>query len=277
MKWIRNLSKPARDSLSSATYIFAIIGTIASIAGISIREILPELPIWQLTVLVLMIYLLLTAIIRLSLFLKLKKGVRLKINNNTVEIKVGDLFSCDGWKVIPFNEHYDTAVDNITISKKSLNGMFIENHVDDLQDLISSIENDTKTCLASPKNTEGGKKSFELGTLKRYKCEYLLLAFSHFNDLNEAHLTMAEYEQCLVNFWRELNRVYSGIPICIPLLGSGLTRFDESGWSPSKQDLLKCMICTLKASRTSFSIPITIVLTETAYEETNLYDLKGWY
>lgn len=276
MKWIRDLSRSVRDSLSSATYIFAIIGTVASIAGISVRGLLPGFSIWLLIILVLAIYFLLAVIIRVFIFLKMKKGVQLKVNSNSVEIKVEDLFSCDGWKVIPFNEYYDTTVDNITISKKSLNGVFIENHVDDLQDLNSSITNDIQTSLAPPRTTENGKIKFELGTLKRFNEEYLLLAFSHFNDLNEAHLTMAEYEQCLINLWRELNRVYAGIPIHVPLLGSGLTRFDESGWSPSKQDLLKCMICTLRTSRASFSIPITIVLTEEAYEETNLYDLKGW-
>lgn len=118
MKCISKLSKPARDSLSSATYIFAIIGTVASIAGISVRELLPGLSIWLLIILVLAIFLLLTALIRFFIFLKMKTGVHLKVNNNSVEVKVGDLFSCDGWKVIPFNEYYDTTVDNIVISKK---------------------------------------------------------------------------------------------------------------------------------------------------------------
>lgn len=88
---------------------------------------------------------------------------------------------------------------------------------------------------------------------------------------------MAEYEQCLINLWREVNRVYSGIAVYVPLLGSGVTRFDNSGWSPSKQDLLKCMICTLRTSKAVFSAPITIILTEKAMEEINLYDLRGWF
>lgn len=273
---MRNLSKAVRDSLSSATYVFAIVGTIASVAGISVRGVFPELPVWVLVFLVLAIYLLLAMLIRACIFLRMRMGVQFKVNNNLVEIKVGDLFSCEGWKVIPFNEFYDTAVDDITISKRSLNGMFIENHVVDLNNLDSSIKSDAQTSLSPPKINESGKLRFELGTLKRFNGEYLLLAFSHFNALNEAHLTMAEYEQCLINLWREINRVYAGIPVYIPLLGSGLTRFDESGWSPNKQDLLKCMICTLRISKSSFTAPINIVLTEEAYEEINLYDLRGW-
>lgn len=276
MDRMRNISKPVKDSLSTATYIFAIIGTIASVAGISLGGVFPELSIWLLIILVLAIYLLLTAAIRFCIFLKMKAGIQLKVNNNTVEIKVEDLFSCNGWKVIPFNEYYDTTVDDITISKRSLNGIFIENCVDSLDDLVSSIENDHQTSLSAPTISAAGKVKYELGTLKRFNGEYLLLAFSRFNELSEAHLTMAEYEQCLVNLWREISRVYSGIPVYVPLLGSGLTRFDESGWSPSRQDLLRCMICTLRTSRTSFSAPITIVLTSEAFEESNLYDLKSW-
>lgn len=276
MKWARNVSKPLRDSLSSASYVFAIVGTVTSIAGVSVRGAFPDLSIWLLIVLVLVVYALLTAVIRTYKLIRTRAGVQLRVNGNPVEIKVGDLFSCNGWKVIPFNEFYDTTVDNITISRHSLNGVFIEDHVDSLQELNSLIDKDTQTSLSPPKAAENGRFKFELGTLKRYKGEFLLLAFSHFNDLNEAHLTMSEYEQCLVNLWREVSRVYSGIPVFVPLLGSGLTRFDESGWSPSKQDLLKCMICTLRTSKASFSAPITIVLTEEAFEETNPYDMKGW-
>lgn len=69
MKQILRLSRPMRDSLSSATYLFAIIGTVASIAGISIGGFLPDLPIWLLTILTLAVYLSLAAAIRLSLFL----------------------------------------------------------------------------------------------------------------------------------------------------------------------------------------------------------------
>lgn len=277
MKQVLRLSRPMKDSLSSATYLFAIIGTVASIAGISIGGFLPDLPTWLLTILTLVVYLSLAAVIRLSLFLRTKTGVQLKVNGNTVDIRAGDLFSCDGWKVIPFNEYYDTKVDNITISKTSLNGLFIENHVDNLEDLSFAIANDTQTSMSPPRRSEAERFQYELGTLKRYKGEYLLLAFSHFNSLNEAHLTMAEYEQCLINLWREVNRVYSGIAVYVPLLGSGITRFDDSGWSPNKQDLLKCMICTLRASKAAFSAPITIILTEKAMEEINLYDLRGWF
>lgn len=277
MKRTRRISKATSDSFSIATYIFAILGTIASVAGISVRGVLSGYSIPNLILIVLLAYLLLAGIIRLYKLIRAKSGIRLRIGNNELNIKEGDLFSFEGWKVIPFNEFYDTEANDIIISKNTLNGKFIINYVDNLEVLSEAIEADKSTSLKAPTTTQDGKLCYELGTIKRYNNEYLLLAFTHFNSLNEAHLSMAEYEQCLMNLWREISRVYSGRQIILPLLGSGITRFDDSGWSPSKQDLLRCMICTLRSSKTTFAAPVTIVLTKEAIEEINLYDLKGWF
>lgn len=277
MKRIKGLSKTTSDSFSLATYIFAIVGTVASIAGISIRGVLPECSMLILILLVLIGYLCLVGVIRLYKSMRTKSGVRLRVGSNDVRIKEGNLFSGDGWKVIPFNEFYDTEVDDRVISTQSLNGNFIVNYVDNIDELQEAIKADEPTSLRAPITARDGKLCYELGTVKRYDGRFLLLAFTHFNSMNEAHLSMAEYEQCLMNLWREISRVYSGHPVTLPLLGSGITRFDDSGWSPSKQDLLRCMICTLRSSKATFSAPITIVLTDEAIEEINLYDSKGWF
>ncbi len=277
MKRIKGLSKITSDSFSLATYIFAIVGTVASIAGISARGLLPKCSVPALILLVLIGYLCLVGIIRLYKSMRTKSGVRLRVGSNDVRIMEGDLFSCNGWKVIPFNEFYDTEVDDRVISTQSLNGNFIVNYVDNLDELQEAIKVDEPTSLRAPFATRDGKLCYELGTIKRYDGRFLLLAFSHFNNINEAHLSTAEYEQCLMNLWREISRVYSGYPVVLPLLGSGITRFDDSGWSPSKQDLLRCMICTLRSSKVTLSAPITIVLTDEVIEEINLYDSKGWF
>ena len=104
--------------------------------------------------------------------------------------------------------------------------------------------------------------------------EPLLLAFSHFDECNQAHLTMDEYERCLMNMWRELCRVYAGRPISLPLLGSGITRFDDVR-RKSEGELLRCMLCTLRSTGHSFSKPISIVLTSEAISRVDLYEMKG--
>ena len=74
--------------------------------------------------------------------------------------------------------------------------------------------------------------------------------------------------------WREIRRVYANKKIAIPLLGSGITSFDDLP-TKSEQDLLRCMLCTLRASGENINQSITIVLTKKSMEKIDLYKFKG--
>ena len=56
--------------------------------------------------------------------------IDINVEGSDVTIKVGDIFKQSGLKVIAFNEYFDTQVDNRVISAKSLNGIFINDHLD---------------------------------------------------------------------------------------------------------------------------------------------------
>jgi hypothetical protein len=77
-----------------------------------------------------------------------------------------------------------------------------------------------------------------------------------------------------MTMWHEISRTYAGNPIFLPLLGSGITRFDDV---PNKShfDLLKCMLCTLKSSGENIAAPITILLTTDIMQKLNIYEVKG--
>ena len=72
---------------------------------------------------------------------RLRQG-DIKIGTTTVVVKSGDIFEEDGLKAIAFNEYFDTTVDDKIIAKKSLNGQFILNHIDNVNKLNSNIESD---------------------------------------------------------------------------------------------------------------------------------------
>jgi hypothetical protein len=74
--------------------------------------------------------------------------------------------------------------------------------------------------------------------------------------------------------WKEICRTYANKPIFLPLLGAGITRFDDV-FQKSKFNLLRCMLCTLRTSNVNINQPITILLTEDAIQDINLYELKG--
>lgn len=261
-----------KDSISFATGIVAAIETALAVSGVSLHDAIPGQAWWVYLLIVLATFTALVMLIRLVLALLYRERIELDINGNQVEIVEGDLFAQDGKKVIPFNEYFDTNVDDIVISHSSLNGIFINHYVDDPTELKRTIEGDNNSLL--PVYDDKGRRRYDLGTIKRFGEEYLLLAFSHFDEYNQAHLTMDEYERCLMNMWRELCRVYAGRPIFLPLLGSGITRFDDVR-RKSEGELLRCMLCTLRSTGQSFSKPISIVLTNEAISRVDLYEMKG--
>lgn len=208
-------------------------------------------------------------------FSNCKNEQELIINETTVKIIYGDLFQQNGLKVIAFNEFFDTSVDDRIISRTSLNGQFITSKVSSVYTFDSNIEKDARLrSLIIAKDVDrifGGKKTrYKLGSCYKYE-DYILLAFTHFDEENRAYLTIEDYVACLMQMWNELDVLYNGSSIVIPLLGSGITRL-RSEMSPG--ELLKELIWTYKASCVKFSnATLTIVLPERFKKEINLFDI----
>jgi len=269
-----SFSLPIKNPKCPQLALIGIISSVLTIAGLSLSDFLEDVS-WEGRLgIVLIVYIL---IIFSTLGIKiytLSKGFRLTINGVTVEIRQGDIFKVYGRKVIPFNEYFDTQVDNVMINETSLNGQLVTamREQGKLQELEKAIIRECSSPLkAIP--TDSGKIKYQLGCIKRFE-EYMLLAFSHFNEHNEARMTWIEYESCLRKMWVEICRAYADAPIYLPLLGSGVTRIDGL-IQKSDFDLLKCMICTLRASNIQLTKPITIILTKTTMKNMNLYDLKA--
>lgn len=203
----------------------------------------------------------------------------LEFKETTVTIKFGDIFTEPGQKVIAFNEYFDTQVDNKIIASSSLNGIFITKYSVDATEIDNVIKSDEKlrnnVISQNVQRPNGGKNiRYKLGSICPYKNEFLLLAFSHFDDDNRAYLSVEDYISCLMHMWNELDICYAGRPIVIPLLGSGITRFKNVELSP--QDLLTYMIMTFKLSKVKFNntSSLTIILNEKIRDNINLYDIR---
>ena len=205
---------------------------------------------------------------------------KLQINNSTVEVKIGDIFSESGLKAIAFNEYFDTQVDEVIIASTTLNGVFVKQKVDDIQSFDEFIINDTflkEQIVGNNIERKVGKTiRYKLGSIFLYKQEYLLTAFSLFDNQNKAYLFMQDYLEFLINFWSEVDRVYAGRSVTIPLFGSGITRFREYNMI-SDQELLEILIWSFKISRIKFTYPakVTIIINPEKKDKINFYDLKG--
>ena len=208
------------------------------------------------------------------------KKINVNIESTTVSIVTGDLFKQNGLKAIPFNEYFDSQVDDEVISKASLNGIFIqdilEETVQSLDDYISNYKFHNENILEKNKTrTEGKSQKYQIGTVCLYR-EYLLTAFSKFNDKNQAYLTMPEYLEFLIKFWDQINVVYAQRTVSVPIFGSGITRIKEHK-NITDEELLKIMLWTFRISETRFKYPakLNIVIHEDKIDKINLFEIKS--
>ena len=208
----------------------------------------------------------------------LKNKATLSINNSTMIIKVGNIFEENELKVIAFNEYFDTIVDNRIIADNTLNGMFIKSKIDDVNELNNLIDNDIhlnkKVIQDNCSRNNGKTKRYELGTIFQNN-DYLLTAFTKFDNDNRAYLNMSDYINFLLNFWNEIDIIYAGRSVSIPLLGSGITRFKEFN-TISEQELLALLIWSFKISKIKFTYPskVSIIIHESKKDKINFFKLK---
>lgn len=256
--------------------VVSVISVVASLAFIFI-EIPKEMKLW-----VGAVFLILLLIVYVVLWWRSNslQQIHTNIEGSDVTIKKGDIFKQPDFKVIAFNEYFDTQVDDKIISSKSLNGIFITSHLDTaVADLDRHIEKysfeDDDIVGENPERKIGKKTLFEIGSICVYG-EYLLTAFSKFDDKNRAWLTMPEYLSFLINFWDRVNRIYAQKSVSVPIFGSGITRIREHK-NISDEDLLKIMLWTFRISEMRFKYPakLTIIIHPGKMDNINLLDIKS--
>lgn len=206
--------------------------------------------------------------------------INFDIDGSNVNIKCGDLFLENGLKTIPFNEYFDTEVDDKIISNKSLNGIYInrffKNKVHELDSFIVDNSDDSDIIDSQCSRLQGGKRiKFKLSTIIVYD-DFIITAFSKFDEHNRATLTMPEYIEFLINFWDRVNRIYAQKNVSVPIFGSGITRIKEHK-NISDEDLLKIMLWTFRLSEMKFKYPakLSIIVHEDKIGQINLFALKS--
>lgn len=207
------------------------------------------------------------------------KNLNILIDGSKVSVTTGDLFKQPGFKVIAFNEYFDTQVDEKIISKNSLNGIYIEKYTnrttEELNQIISNYQFEDGELIDGEVNRAGKSKKYKLGTICVVD-DFLLVAFSKFDKQNKAVLTMPEYLEFLINFWDGVNRVYSQKSVSVPIFGSGITRIKEHK-NISDEELLKIMLWTFRISEMRFKHPakLSIVIHREKIDSINLLDIKS--
>ncbi len=218
------------------------------------------------------------------------KTVELRINNTKVTIGEGNIFelldkSPDERKeevsVIAVNDYYDTIVDNRIIAAKSLHGQYINRIIKEgkLEQLDNVIETDEVLNKRSnrediPDRVKGRKVKYSIGSVVEFE-SYVLAAFTKFDESNKAYLTAEEYTRFWMCFWKNIDEIFAGRTINIPLIGAGIAKFKNG--KPTKQELLEVMLWSLKISgfhNTYGDKQINFVIYRTDVDDIDFYHIQ---
>lgn len=163
-----------------------------------------------------------------------------------IEVAYGDIFKQKNCrKVIPFDECFSTHVGNepADIKESSICGQYLKIYPNmDMKALISR----SGITPERSKSKYMHQDRYLSGKLIQGNDNYLLMAFAHLQSDGIGYISYDDYIDCLFNLWKEIDNRYSQSDVCIPVLGSGLTRFN--GPSLTQQELLDIIIATYKLS-----------------------------
>lgn len=273
--WYNDLSKRFRDSVGISVIAVGMISTVLSILGVSLGD-WSDSSIWMRIGVVFGIFLAICFFVYFIIGRIFKDSVNLNIRQTQISINCGDIFEFPGWKVIGCDTHFDTRVDDIVISKKSLHGQLVLNH-GEKDEIEAAVDAEAKRLGIQKKNN--GLYEFPLGTIIRYDSSvdnqtYLMLAMTELNTQSEAHTNMAKFEYMLMKMWKEIDRVYASNNVVLPILGNGISRFDDG--PKNTEGLLRCMLCTLNSSGVSLNSLVKVVIFGNV-KDIPLYEYKDMF
>lgn len=225
--------------------ITAFIGTVATLYSLLVT--IPDnyrLPLG-------LLFLLLLFVLYIVIWQRAKyqEAAHIHINGTNVNVIIGDIFKQNGWKVIGVNDFFDTIADDCIIAKRTLHGIFLDKYKEKIPEIDRKIDEDERLkkfiCGNENDRLPGKSIRYELGTILTYE-DYMLVAFGKVENEHQVFLDADSYIMFLMHFWKNVDVIYAGRDISIPLLGAGITRFH--GEKPSKQQLLEIMLWTMKVS-----------------------------
>jgi hypothetical protein len=187
-----------------------------------------------------------------AIFLICRRSIRIKGGNYSIQIRYGDLFkmlTCK--KIIPFDECFTTNVGNApsNINPDSVCGQYLkDNPIRDMQFLIDNAQ----LKQAKSKSKYQSKERYDSGKLVPHG-DYLLMAFAKLDKNGLGILSRNEFIDCLSILWEEIDKYYGQKDVCIPVLGSGVTRMD--GTSLTQQELLEIIIGSYRLSSRKIKPP----------------------
>ncbi len=206
---------------------------------------------------------------------------KLKITLNvTPKVKVnvyyGDLFQVKTNIVIPFNENFDTLVDNEVISANTLHGKFINGiYGANVEKLNRVLEEKLKDIpyIECPDRSKGRTRKYPLGTTVHVEeggKKYFLFVLSNFDKDHKASSSNKDYQLSIHSLLNYIHNHSQGDAVNIPLIGAG-----QSGIKLTKQELLEYLMFSIRLHENlTVSGGINIILHPSLRDEIDLNKIE---
>lgn len=244
------MKKSATIAISVFSFLLTIIPEQQFLRIKLFKSISDERNIIINRVLFLFVLMIVTAIIY-KIVVSIKWWRTIKGRNYTIVVKYQDIFEAKNCKkVIPFDECYTVEIGNAPgeIKLGSICGQYLQKYpITNMQSLLDGIQLKSKG-----KSMYQNKEKYESGRLIPVN-EFLLLSFAKLDKDGLGRMTREELNECLSVLWTEIDKYYGQQDVCIPILGSGITRMDDT--SLMQQELLEIIIASYKLSAAKIKKP----------------------
>lgn len=207
-------------------------------------------------------------------YLKCRNYVIIEEKDFIVKVEYGDLLKVSECKkVINFDECFSAKVGQNPedITPDSICGQYIQNHPElNINYLLSK----SKLTPERKGSAYSGKVRYKSGSIVPYGGD-LLVAFAMLDkDGRGMFPSIKEYIVSLFTMWNEIDKHYGQKDVCVPILGSGITRF-EDGRVLSKQELLEIMIWSYRLCSHKIKRPNKLRIICKKDEDFSLNDIRG--
>lgn len=246
-----------KNSLGTAS---KLLGAITAVINNESIEMIPinwnEIP-WLLNIFKNSIYFFCIILLLTLIYNFFKNSVDIKSDSYKIKVEYNDLFDMkECKKVIAFDECFtlDVGEQKPEIKPSSICGQYLKKYplkCEELKELINNAKLEKENRSSQYKD----KDRYTSGKLVP-RNDFLLMPFAKLDNEGIGHLTREEFLDCLNVLWKEIDKYYAQNDVCIPILGSGITRFEDK--TLNKQELLDLIITSYKISPYKIKSPNTL-------------------
>lgn len=188
---------------------------------------------------------------------KFRQSVTIRGKNFCINVVYGDIFEQNNCKkVIAFDECFTTEVGDKPhqIKPSSICGQYLARYpISDMNKLIT----ESKITPNRKRSKYNSQICYPSGTIIP-RDGFLLAAFVKLDEFGTGHLSRDEYIDSLSVLWHEINKHSSHQSVCIPILGSGITRIGDS--EITQQESLDIIIASYKMCSCKINLPKKLII-----------------